>query len=288
MRTLPILFLFSLLLAPLASWADDYEETIDVPFGGTLRVDLNRGSIEVETHDQERVEIDASLRGKVGLDVHRDGDEVIVRSAGPQGFFGFGRGGRVRIRIRVPQEFHVDLNTRGGNIDVQKLIGHVVARTSGGRIEVQQIDGNVAAETSGGRIEAKEVDGDLFASTSGGSIRASEVHGEIEAETSGGTIRVSKAASAVFARTSGGSVEVDFSGQPAGDLRTTGGSIEIEVPKGAGFHLRARTSGGQVDLDDEFHAHGSVSKSRVDVELNGGGSDLEAHTSGGSIKVKQD
>jgi len=277
-----------LLLVPGTARADDYEESFSVPFGGTLRIDLARGSIDVDTHDAERVEIDASISGRAHLDVRQDGDQIIVTSEGSTGLLGFVRTGRVRIRARVPERFHLDLATRGGHIDVQELVGHVVARTSGGRIEVQEIEGNVAAETSGGRIEAKEVDGDLLASTSGGSIRASEITGEVEAETSGGSIRVSEAAGSVFAHTSGGSIDVDFSAVPGGDLRTTGGSIGIRLPEGAGVHLRARAVGGSVQIDDDFEIRGERTRGRVDAELNGGGADLEAETTGGSIRVRED
>lgn len=273
---------------PLGASADDLEETLFAPFGGTLRIDLPGGSIDVDTHDEERVEIDARVTGSMELEISQDGDEVSVIGHPVGGLFGFIRSGRVRVHARVPERFHLDLQTRGGHIDVQELEGHVVARTSGGHIEVQEIRGNVAAETSGGRIEAKEVSGELFASTSGGSIRVSEVRGRVEAETMGGGIRVNEALDAVFARTTGGSIEVDFEAAPAGDVRTTGGSIQVRIPEGQGLHLRARTIGGSVRLDDVFAVDGKVERSRVDARLNGGGPDLELETTGGSIRVQSD
>ncbi len=288
MRTLSKLILCGLALLPVAATADDFEETIAVAYGGTLKIDLPGGSIDVDTHDEEFVEIDADVTGGMELEITKDGDTVTVQGYSRGGLFGFLQFGRIRVHARVPEEFHLDLETRGGHIDVQELIGHVVARTSGGHIEVQEIRGNVAAETSGGGIEAKEVDGDLFATTSGGGIRISEVRGRIEAETMGGPIRVTEALAEVFARTTGGSIEVDFEGEPAGQLYTTGGNIEIRIPEDFGIHLRARTTGGSVRIDDEFTISGHVDRGRVDADLNGGGPDLEAQTTGGSIRIQSD
>ncbi len=288
MRILNKVILCGLALLPVAAAGDDFEETLSVPFGGTLRIELPAGSIDVDTHDEELVEIDADLTGGMELEITQEGDEVTVSGRARGGLLGFLQFGRIRVHARVPERFHLDLRTRGGHIDVQELIGHVVARTSGGHIEVQEIQGNVAAETSGGGIEAKEVDGDLFATTSGGGIRISEVSGRIEAETMGGGIRVSEAFADVFARTTGGSIEVDFEGEPGGELYTTGGNIHIQIPEDFGIHLRAKTTGGSVRIDDEFTISGHVDRGRVDADLNGGGPELEAQTTGGSIRIQSD
>ena len=288
MRTLGTVILWSLVLLPAAGIADDIEETLSVSYGGTLVIDLPGGSIDVDTHDEERVEISADVTGGMEIEITQSGDEVTVIGHSRGGLFGFLRFGRIRVHTRVPEEFHLDLRTRGGHIDVQELIGHVVARTSGGNIEVQEIRGNVAAETSGGGIEAKEVDGELFATTSGGGIRVSEVSGRVEAETMGGGIRVSEALAEVFARTTGGSIEVDFEASPGGELQTTGGNIEIQIPEDFGIHLFARTTGGSVRIDDDFTVNGRVDRSRVDADLNGGGPKLELETTGGNIRVQSD
>lgn len=286
MRKLAKVIVFGFALLPVAAGADDFEETLSVPFGGTLHIDLPGGSIDVDTHDEPRIEIDADITGGMELEIRQDGNEVTVTGHARGGLFSFLQFGRIRVHARVPEEFHLDLETRGGHIDVQELIGHVVARTSGGHIEVQEIHGNVAAETSGGGIEAKEVQGDLFAFTSGGGIRASEVTGRVEAETMGGGIRVSEAWDAVFAQTTGGSIEVDFEAAPAGKLETTGGNIEIQIPEDAGIHLNAKTLGGSVRIDDEFAIDGRVNRSRVDADINGGGPDLMLQTTGGNIRVQ--
>ena len=288
MRTLGTMILWSLVLLPGSTLADDFEETLVVHSGGTLRIDLPGGSIDVDTHDEELVEIEANITGGMELEITQNGDEVTVSGHSRGGLFGWLQFGRIRVHARVPERFHLDLRTRGGHIDVQELIGHVVARTSGGHIEVEEIQGNVAAETSGGGIEAKEVDGDLFATTTGGGIRVSEVSGRVEAETFGGGIRISDALAEVIARTTGGSIEVDFEASPAGELRTTGGNIDIQIPEGLGIHLRAWTTGGSVRLDDEFTVDGRVDRSRVDAALNGGGAELQLETTGGNIRVQSD
>ena len=288
------------LLISTSSAAADFEQSIPVSPGGTLRIDIPGGSIDVETHDEDRVDIDARIQGGLELEVERVGNDVEVTGhvTGVFGFFGFGK---VRVHARVPEHFHLDLRTQGGHVDVQELLGHVVARTSGGRIQVQQIEGNVAAETSGGSIEIKEIAGDLFGVTSGGSIRASEIEGSVEVETMGGSIRVNKVGGPVSAITTGGSIEVEFTGTPSGEVRTAGGSITVKAPKESSFHLKARTIGGSVRLDDDFEKDDDRRRDpdrrererrrsrhgvgELDVHVNGGGEALELDTTGGSIRV---
>lgn len=273
------------LAAPAA--ADRLEQSIPIAPGGTLSIELDAGSIEIETHDEARVEIDARASGWGEMKFELEHDENEVELVGSFGGWlsGLG-GGRVRVRARVPEHFDLNLRTSGGNIEVQDLQGDVDAETSGGTIDLKEVEGEVSAETSGGGITAQEIRGALEVKTSGGPIHVSEVSGPVQAETSGGGIRIRDAGAEVDARTSGGSVAVRFAGMPEGHVETSGGSIEIELPEGAGVDLEAGTSGGRVEIDSSIQVDGSVSRHEVSGELNGGGESLDLRTSGGNIRIR--
>jgi len=275
--------------ACLFAWsaaAEDVKETVPAEPGGTLVVRLPGGSIEVDTHDEHRVEIEGRARGVFDLEVRTDGKTVRVTGSS-RGLVPWISFGGIELHARVPEEFNLDLNTSGGHIDVQKVMGEVKAHTSGGNVEAGEIEGDVTLRTSGGSIRAQEISGSLEADTSGGEIHVSEVEGPVKVRTQGGTIRVREAGSSVEANTSGGSIEVRFNGTPAGRLHTTGGSIEVELEGGEGVHLSANTTGGRVEIDDEFETSGRISRNRVDVELDGGGSRLDVTTTGGNVVVKE-
>ncbi len=283
----PLCAALVLLLAP-AAWADDdLERTIPTEPGGTLRIDLPGGNIEVETHSEDSVELDGYASGafEFRVDVDDRRGEITVRGS-RRGFSFPLFGGRVELQARVPEVFSLDVKTAGGRIDVQDLQGDVQATTSGGRIDLEEIIGDVDVTTSGGRIQAQEIEGDLSARTSGGSIRVSEVTGRVNARTSGGSIRVKEAGGEVIANTSGGPVEVRFDGVPEGRLRTSGGSIDVEVDESASFDLHAETSGGRVEIDDELEFRGESKRSKFDGQVGGGGPPLDVRTSGGNVRIR--
>ncbi len=276
-------------LAASGARSEDFERTVPVRPGGTLRIDLSVGSIDVETHDLDAVDIDARTTGwasrAVRFSLDHDDDELHLRGTRSSWLRGLGSG-RVTVRARIPKLFSVDLHTSGGRIDVQEVTGSVEAETSGGDLELNQITGEIDVETSGGAIKAAEIHGNLEADTSGGSIHISEVRGDVDVETSGGTIRIRDVDGRVEAETSGGSISVRFAGAPAGDLETSGGSIDVQFSADAGVDLEARTSGGRVILDEEFAITGRIERGEVEAELNGGGKELNLQTSGGNIRIR--
>jgi hypothetical protein len=277
-------------LLPAAAAAKDFEKRVAAQEGGRLRVDLDSGSIVIESHDREEVRVDALAAGigagRLDFAFSAEGD-VVTLKGGPRGWMPAVLGSpHVRVRVRVPSEFSVDVRTGGGAIEIEDLEGEVRARTSGGAIEMGRIRGDVNAETSGGAIEASEVEGELRARTSGGPIRVFEVTGNVDARTSGGPIEILGAGDRVDANTSGGAINVRFTEAPSGVLETSGGNIDVEFPEDEGIELDARTSGGSVRIDERLTVRGRVEPTRVEAELNEGGDRLRLRTSGGDIEIR--
>ena len=265
-----IMAVLLLAFAPAVA-AKDFEDRIAAKPGGRLRVDLKGGSVEVESHGDNEVRVDANVRG-VGsraMDFELEGDGVDVEfTADLRAWASVFGGPQVRVRLRVPERYDVDISTGGGDVDLQEIQGEVTARTSGGSIEVDKIEGPVSLRTSGGSIDAKEIRGNLEARTSGGRIRAAEVTGSVEAHTSGGEIAVR------------------FTDAPEGVLETSGGGIEVDFPEDVGASLDAKTSGGRVEVEHGVEVRGGLDPQHVVGEINGGGRTLRLRTSGGDIRVR--
>ena len=284
-----ILGLIAALLATAAA-AKDFEQRVAAQAGGRLRVNLDSGSIVIESHDREEVRVDVLVAGvgagRLDFELSAKGDNVTLRGR-PRGWMPDVLGSpHVRARVRVPSEFSVDIRTGGGAIEIEDLEGEVRVRSSGGAIEIGRIRGDVDVETSGGAIETGEVDGELRARTSGGPIRIFAVTGSVEARTSGGPIEILGAADRVDANTSGGAISVRFTEAPSGVLETSGGDIDVEFPEDEGMDLDARTSGGRVRIDEQLAVRGRVEPTRVEAELNEGGDRLRLRTSGGDIRIR--
>jgi hypothetical protein len=276
---------------PSAAAARDFEKRIAADPGGMLRIELQGGSVEVESHDEHEVHVAALVDG-VGsrsLDFELSGDGVDVELTGDFGGWlsRLVADPRVRVRVRVPQRYGLDIRTGGGKVEAEEIRGEIRARTSGGPIEIDEVEGPVEVRTSGGPIEAKKIRGDLVARTSGGRIRASEVMGSVDAHTSGGPIEIRDVRGRVDLRTSGGAISVRFSDEPEGVLETSGGGIEVEFHRDAGVSLDAKTSGGRVKIEHGIVVRGDLEPGHVVGDINGGGPELLLRTSGGDIRIRE-
>ncbi|MDH3685222.1 MAG: DUF4097 domain-containing protein [Myxococcales bacterium] len=290
-RTLALALAIALaagLCTALPARSAEIDETLPVEPGGELQIELDIGAVDVESHDESEVQIEADARGgPVDFDLRQSGNEVRLTGRVRGGWLNLFRGREVRVRARVPREFSVAVTTRGGRVDVEEVDGTVEVRTTGGNIDVDQISGDLELHTTGGTIDATEIVGDTQATTTGGSIRLEEVTGDVEARTSGGEIRVQEVDGEVEADTTGGSIRVSWTAGPAGELRTTGGSIEVELPENSGVKLRARSTGGTVDIDDELQFSGRAERTEADGQLGPGGPILDLWTTGGGIRIRR-
>ena len=151
----------------------------------------------------------------------------------------------VDYEVRVPLHFNLDLETSGGEIEVEQLQGELQAVTAGGSIRSGDVSGPVRVETAGGGIFLGNLGQRAEVRTAGGDIRVGDVEGDAVLETSGGEIVAGKIAGTGRVTTAGGDVVVRASG---GDLtaETAGGQIHVGE---AGGSVRAETAGGSIQLD---------------------------------------
>ena len=292
-------------------FGQDMERSFAVDEGDRVVVDVERAGITVSTWDRSEISFSAVRADRLEFEFSHEDGVVTIRGRGEDRSRWFGwsfRGEQAEITLNVPYRQHLNLRTRGGDIEIDRLQGEFTARTSGGDIEAGDIDGPVDAETSGGTIRVQSAGGPVSAATSGGSIRLGNVAGAVAAKTSGGSIRIGDAGAAVEARTSGGSievagaggavqartsggsVEVGFAGQPERDsqLHTSGGNVTVYLRDDFQADLTASASGGRVTSDlPEVTPNNSAGRGRLEQSLNGGGPELSLRTSGGSVRIRQ-
>ncbi len=332
MNRIPAAFLaaagLSLGLATASSGEETLRETLEVRPGGRLLVELERGDVEIVSHEADAVRIDAVARGFNSLfyDFELETDEDEVRLTGELGFWhsGIFPDPDVVVRVWVPREYSLDLRTargsvavsqvegdvevassrgsidldhvRGraslhtsrGEIRIRSLNGDLEASTSRGTIEIDDVSGSVEVETSRGRIDVADVGGDLRVRTSRGPIEIRDAQGEIDAQTSRGPISLHAVLGRVLARTSRGEIFVSFTGEPAGELRSSRGAIRVVIPESAGVDLDAETTRGRIDIGDKIEVRGDHTRERVVAQLNGGGERLRLRTSRNEIQIRNE
>jgi DUF4097 and DUF4098 domain-containing protein YvlB len=288
--------------------------------GTDLRVEGTSGN-QVEVH----ILLKGSERTleRMELTAEQSGNDVAVEAKHGSGKWTDWLGGWSldgKVEVKVPRSYNIDIRTSGGDIIVGQLEGDARGKTSGGDIRVTEISGPVEMTTSGGDVRAEQVNGNTRLGTSGGDIDVTRLTGDLDAKTSGGYIHLTDVSGKVVARTSSGNViasnirgdsDLKTSG---GDIRATidgkisahtsggnvtaelvganrgisvsssGGDLTVRVPKTVTGSLNASTSGGSVRTEVPVTTT-EMGEHKLTGTLNGGGNEIYAHTSGGSIRV---
>src|SRR5580704_19217229 len=105
--------------APRAS-ATDWSKNYTVSGRANVRIDTNDGAVRVSTSDSKAVEFRVEYEGyeldkNLHIESRQNGDQVelIARVTGHWGFSWGGRGRRLQIEVRMPQ--NADLNAHTGD-----------------------------------------------------------------------------------------------------------------------------------------------------------------------------
>ena len=308
-----------------AATGEQTNKTFQVAPGGKLVVDVNFGSIDVNTNSSDAVVVSVwrkVTRGSTEQEQKflsenpvvfvQEGNTVTVRCRPNlkekfHWFSGFENHNEAKYTIQVPAQFNARLNTSGGGIAVSNLTGEVKADTSGGGLRFAQLHGPLNGETSGGGIHVTDCEGPIKIQTSGGGITVTGGSGSLDGDTSGGAITVKTFMGPVSMHTSGGGITIDnVAGQIKGDtsggsilasllsplpgdvnLFTSGGGVTVKVPAAVAFNLDAETSGGGVSCDLPVTVEGKPEHNRIKGPVNGGGPIVKLGTSGGGIHVEK-
>jgi hypothetical protein len=263
-----------------------------------LQVETSGGSISVIGSNQDEVVVEMYVRHKgdyvekgeadlddYEIDISKDGNTIkaIVDRKNSRGW-NWNNGYSISFIVYTPRDTRTRLKTSGGSLTAKNMDGSQELRTSGGSITTEGIRGEMVLKTSGGSINMTEIQGNVEANTSGGTIRAETLVGNLEARTSGGSIRLKGMQGNIDARTSGGSITAEVL-EPSDyiELKTSGGSITVTVPEDNGYNLDLDGNRVYVKLNN---FSGAAEKDEIKGKMNGGGTLIEARTSGGSVRVE--
>ena len=190
-------------------------------------------------------------------------------------------GGHIAIQDLMGDQ---KVNTSGGHISIENITGQLNANTSGGHISVSKQDGDAQVKTSGGHISVIQMDGNLIGNTSGGAISVKEITGMIDVNTSGGKIDLNGTSSRVKAITSGGGIVADVRGiTESMHLQTSGGQITVMLDASKGYDLNF--TGGKIAADLNNFS-GTSNETKVNGKMNGGGIPITIKNSGGKVSCE--
>ncbi len=308
-KTISLSTLILLMTAGMTA-AEETKEIIKefkVSPGGELMLETDLGSVEVTSGSNDAVEISVFLEARTRdkdraermiedfqIEFDQQGDNIeVVAEYDRQSSWNFWGSKKdqlkVEFEIKVPEEYDLLIETRGGSIAIGSLNGDIRVTTSGGSLYFENIKGPIRGRTSGGSIELASCTGTVDVKTSGGSISIGHVSGDVDAHTSGGSISVEEALGSINASTSGGSIKARLTRQPLDNCRltTSGGNVTVYASPELAVELDAKTSSGRVKIDFPVSLDGRITDSAIRGSLNGGGPELYLRTSGGSINIRE-
>ena len=232
------------------------EERFPISWGKELKVKVDGGDVTVTGWDRSEVYIkvlgNKNAREKLEFIFDNNDSYVEFRTETKSSFSSWFSNLSLKIEIKVPEKFNTKIHTSGGDL----------------------------------RLGGVEGSHDL--NTSGGDIVCKEFSGKLEASTSGGDVVLVGSDCPIIAQTSGGDIKLNYSGENMGiDLSTSGGDILVKLPENFDAAMELSTSGGDVSCNLSVNNTTKLSESKIIGDLNNGGEEFIAHTSGGDINVRK-
>lgn len=299
-------------------------KTFDLNEPGKLNAKSSGGGIDVRTHEQKNVVVEAYVRknGKLlspndpmvrdilkdfELDIEKNGSVITanVERKTRSNLWNNNNAG-ISLTITVPRKMSCNVSSSGGGVKVsgvdgthnisssgggvhlENITGTTEAKSSGGGVKVLKQNGDIKLNSSGGGVTLEDAQGMVSAYSSGGGVSLSNINGDVEAGSSGGGVKISGASGSVKAKSSGGSVRVNISNLSKElTLESSGGGIDAVIKNGNTLGLDLDLSSDKVNI--ELHNFsGKTEKNRVKGSMNNGGIPVYMRSSGGNINVQYD
>lgn len=222
--------------------------------GGRLLVKAPRGWRQY-TFRGGRESIDVQIELPAGSHVRGEAAVAALRCTGSLGECRFKTGvGEIQLEQAGP----VELKTGGGDISVNRAVGHAEITTGSGAVRIVEIDGTAVIKNSNGDSWIGEITGDLRVNAASGKISVDQAHAAVEAKTANGDVRLGEVTrGAVLAQTGFGKLDVGIGAGVAAwlDLNTHYGNVyngldtaEHPEPGDEVVEVRARTSYGDITI----------------------------------------
>jgi DUF4097 and DUF4098 domain-containing protein YvlB len=182
-------------------------------------------------------------------------------------FHGSGRLGECRFKtstghIRLDHTGPLRLNTAGGHVTVERVVGNAEIATGTGRVRIGEIDGTAVIKNSNGHTDIGTVTGEVQVRAANGDVSIDRaLGGQVDAKTANGSIRIGEA-------TRGAVV-----------VKTATGDLEVGITEGTAAWLDVNTSFGRV--------HNSLAETSPNAESSGETVEVRAHTSYGDITIRR-
>jgi hypothetical protein len=235
-------------LGNLAAHAtEEWTHTYPLTAGGEIRIVNTNGRIDVEGIDGSTVEIKAEK-------IARGSTDAAARELLP--------------RIVIKEDVKPDRIT----LETERMSGIMIGAGFEVRYHVRAPKGAVVnATNTNGQVAVNAMSGKVLAHTTNGAVKGTNLTGGVNGETTNGSI----------------SIDMASVGSDRISLETTNGSVTLMLPEKARATVSATVTNGGINVGslDNFEVT-EKARRRLEGKLNGGGTEVELHTTNGSIRLR--
>ncbi|KPW01291.1 DUF4097 family beta strand repeat-containing protein [Pseudoalteromonas sp. P1-11] len=297
--------LLGLSLLPLSVLAGEkIDKQIEVPSGGTIFIENQRGDVNITGWDKNEFKVSGELDDKAeGFELKTTGDktEFIVKMPRNLGWGNNGDGSNLTVFMPKSSRLEfagvnvsVTAKTLKKGAEVDVVNGEITVDDISGTVKLSTVNGDVNAQNLSGNIQFETVNGEINDKQSSGELRFSAVNGDIKSSTTANDVRLENV---------NGDIDFTLSSIKSLRINTVNGEAEIhisELLKGA--DVRYESVSGDADFyfpqsvsaqfEIKAHANGKiinkVTSDKVTKAKYGPSSDLEFSANGGSASVEMD
>ena len=226
---------------------DEWTRTYPLSAGGEIRIENTNGRIDVEGIDGSTVEIKAEK-------IARGSTDAAARELLP--------------RIVIKEDVKPDRIT----LETERMSGIMIGAGFEVRYHVRAPKGAVVnATNTNGQVAVNAMSGKVLAHTTNGAVKGTNLTGGVNGETTNGSI----------------SIDMASVGSDRISLETTNGSVTLMLPEKARATVSATVTNGGINVGslDNFEVT-EKARRRLEGKLNGGGTEVELHTTNGSIRLR--
>ncbi|KAA1150529.1 DUF4097 family beta strand repeat-containing protein [Pseudoalteromonas fuliginea] len=295
--------LLGLSLFPLAVLAGEkIDKQIDVPSGGTIFIENQRGDIHITGWDKNEFKVSGELDDKAkGYELKTNGDKTqfIVKMPRKSNWGNNGDGSS--LTIFMPKSSSLEFAGVNVSVTAKELKNGAEVDVVNGEITVDDITGNIKLTTVNGDVNAENLNGNIQFETVNGEINDRESSGELRFSAVNGDIKSTSSANDVRLENVNGDIKFTLSAIKNLRINTVNGEAEVQINELLkGGDVRFESVSGDADFyfpqsvsakfEIEAHANGKIinkfSSDKVSKAKYGPASDLEFSINGGNANVE--
>lgn len=268
----------------------DFQKTVALPVGRSLRVDNSNGNVTVRTHAGTEGTIRATIRtsaptateardfaSQIQIVVDESGSGATVRTEYPKNWRG-NISYSVDYEITMPETAPLEVRNRFGAVSADQVHAGATIINNNGPVTLSAGRGTERIENSFGDVEIRSNEGDVTIRNGNGRVTVSNVHGAIDLTNRFGDVRITDVDRRLTIHSNNGNIEATN----VGGVAVVTNSFGQVVMAGVKSDLKVQNQNGDVRAND-VTGSAELATSFAPIQFSRIGKTLTVHASNSTI-----